>query len=112
MRLTIASATVTLFLASGALAQTPLSEEELRQTFLGKKVEWANVGITEYKPDGTFEFYSLERRQTYRGKVTFKPGIMCYGAGANSEPCDQIYRDPKGIYLKSPRGNISYARFQ
>ena len=105
----IAVAVGSLMVTVSAAAQTALSEDELRQTFVGKKVEWTKVGITEYKTDGTYEFYSFERNKTFTGKLKYGAGTICYGLVSGGENCDQIFRDAKGIFLKSPKGNISYA---
>lgn len=100
-------------LTSSAFGQQTFTVAELRQMFIGKKVEWVNLGITDYKADDTFEFWNMQRKQAYTGKLTFGPGTICYVVPEkNFSNCDKIFQDAKGIHLKSPNGNIVYARFQ
>ena len=96
------------------MAQQALSNEELKQVFTGKKVQWGNYGEAEYHSDGTYQYTSWERagHPVSLGKWEPKDGQLCETFSAGATRCDKIVKETDGYYLVPARGPRSLGKFK
>jgi hypothetical protein len=100
-----------VFIAACANAQQPLSDEEIRSSFSGKKVEWGTDGVSNYKADGGYEYFQKSTGQRYEGKFNIGANRLCYDFANGGSQCDRIMKDKDGIYMINSGGIIYRAKF-
>ena len=92
-----------VILATGSMAQQPMTADEIKSLITGKSVELGSDGIATYKADGSYEYYAKGNGATFRGKWSVQGDRVCAEFSTGSR-CDQYLRDGSKIILKNSRG--------
>jgi len=94
----------------GSEAQS-LSDAEIQAAFAGKRVEWSELGVANFKEDGDYEYTVKKSGQHFRGKFVVGANRLCYDFPDGKSQCDRIMKDKDGIYMINGAGTIYRAKF-
>ena len=93
-----------VLISTAAVAQQPMSSDEIKSLINGKQFTVGSDGFATYKADGSYEYTVSSDLRTFRGKWSVQGDRVCVQFDNGTSRCDQYLKDGTKIVLKNSQG--------
>jgi dienelactone hydrolase len=85
----------------------PLTDDEIKARFVGKRIEWRGGVTSDYRADGSYEV-TVNGRDSSKGRYTIGGGQVCVAYDDGRKRCDKINVDGRGLFMITGTGAAFY----